>query len=172
MAVAARASVRFTADLDLVVAVPSDAAAENLLRDLLRAGYQLEASLEDERTGRLSTARLRPPGETTDALLVDLLFTACGIEAEIVRDAEMLATGLGILAPIARLGHLIAMKLLARDDRRRPADYDDLERLRAAADARELERAREAVMAIAERGYDRGRDLTADLERLIAFGHP
>ena len=41
--------------------------------------------------------------------------------------------------PVASTGHLIAMKLLARDDRRRPADYDDLRSLAEVATRRRLD---------------------------------
>lgn len=74
LAVAARASVRFTADLDLVVAVDSDEEAEILLRKLLLEGYEIQTALEHGRTGRLAAVRLKPPGETAESLFVDLLF--------------------------------------------------------------------------------------------------
>jgi hypothetical protein len=36
--------------------------------------------------------------------------------------------------PVARIGHLMALKVLARDDRRRPQDFDDLRALRREAE--------------------------------------
>jgi hypothetical protein len=68
--------------------------------------------------------------------------------------------------PVARVGHLIALKLLARDDASRPQDWLDLLALRAVADADELALAAEAVRLIQERSFSRGRDLVAELELL------
>ena len=60
------------------------------------------------------------------------------------------------------------MKILARDDRRRPQDHDDLREMLARADAGELERAMALVHLIAQRGFARGKDLVAELRVLIA----
>lgn len=57
----ARASVRFTRDVDLAVSVTDDAEAEGLLRALATHGYQVVALVEQERTGRIATVRLRTP---------------------------------------------------------------------------------------------------------------
>jgi hypothetical protein len=77
----------------------------------------------------------------------------------------------GLSLPIAATGHLIALKLLARDDQTRPQDLADLRALRAVAGPADLDTAREAVRLISARGFDRGRDLTAaltDIEHLPA----
>lgn len=168
LAVGARSVVRFTADLDLAVAVDSDQEAERLIRRATQAGYELAALLEHEPSGRISTARLRPPGETSESLFVDVLFAASGIEGEVARDAERFSIFEGLTAPIARTGHLIAMKLLSREERRRPTDFDDLDSLLAVADETELARARESVALIVDRGHARGRDLARELEEAIA----
>jgi hypothetical protein len=55
----------------------------------------------------------------------------------------------------------VAMKLLARDDRRRPQDADDLRVLLPLAKATERRRVERAISLIEERGYARGRDLAA-----------
>jgi hypothetical protein len=57
-------------------------------------------------------------------------------------------------------------KLLARDDRRRPADADDLRALAEVAGPGDRELAQRSVALIAERGYSRGRDLAASLAEL------
>lgn len=168
LAVAARAVVRFTADLDLAIAAATDADAEGLLRRLRAAGYEVSSVLEHEPSGRIATVRLRPPGEAAETLFIDLLFAATGIEVEVARSAERLAVFSGVTAPVARTGDLIAMKLLSKDERRRPTDFDDLEALLARADDSELERARKSVRRISERGHARGRNLEAELERRIA----
>lgn len=72
----------------------------------------------------------------------------------------------GLSLPIATTGHLIALKLLARDDQTRPQDLADLRALLAAAAPEDLADARDAVQLISARGYDRGRDLTAALTEL------
>ena len=168
LAVGARAIARFTADLDLAIAAATDADAEGLLRRLQQAGYEVASLLERESSGRIATVRLRPPGETAETFFVDLLFAASGIEIEVARAAEQLTVFPDVTAPVARTGHLIAMKLLSKDERRRPTDFDDLAALIARADGPELDRARESVRRIAERGHARGRDLEAELEREIA----
>lgn len=67
--------------------------------------------------------------------------------------------------PVAKLGHLVALKILAN----RTQDQPDIERLIAAAGLSEIERARRALDLIAERGFarDDGRDLQAELTRWI-----
>jgi hypothetical protein len=57
------------------------------------------------------------------------------------------------------------MKLISRDDERRPQDYQDLRQLSKVADAVEWARAAEAVQLITERGFARRRDLRAALEQ-------
>lgn len=59
------------------------------------------------------------------------------------------------------------MKLLARDDARRPNDLADLNALLAVATADDLELAWAAVTTIAERGFNRDRELAGDLAALI-----
>ena len=69
-------------------------------------------------------------------IVVDLLFASSGIEPEIVAAAQPLEVVAELRVSVARTGHLIAMKLLARDDRHRPADADDLRALATVADPR------------------------------------
>jgi hypothetical protein len=69
--------------------------------------------------------------------------------------------------PVARLGHLIALKVLARDDRTRPQDRVDLAALLTQADAAALGEAREALTLVARRGFQRGRDLLAGLDAAL-----
>lgn len=69
--------------------------------------------------------------------------------------------------PVASIGHLMALKVLARDDRRRPQDFDDLKALLAEAEAHDLEEARMALQLIETRGYHRGRRLLEELDRFV-----
>ena len=168
LAVSARAEPRLTRDVDIAVAVGSDAAAEALVRLLVQRGYQVLAQIEQTATGRLATIRFLSPPAPVGQVVVDLLFASVGIESEVVAAAERIEIAPGLSLPIARTGHLIAMKLLARDDRNRPQDADDLRALRAVATREELSRAAAAVALISKRGFARGRDLPALFDALGA----
>jgi hypothetical protein len=76
----------------------------------------------------------------------------------------------GLHVPIATRAHLIAMKVLARDDRSRPQDFDDLVSLVRGAEPAEIEAARQALDLIAERGFGRARDLRAALAAVLPPG--
>lgn len=162
LAVSAIATPRFTRDIDLALAAPDDTAAETLIHQL---GYPVEATVEQSRAGRLATARLRGP----NAVAVDLLFASSGIEDLVVAQARPLEILPGLILPVARPGHLLALKVLARDDRRRPQDADDLRALLAEASPAELAAAGEALDLIASRGFHRRRNLRAAWERARAL---
>ncbi len=163
-AVSARAEPRFTRDIDAAVMVENDADAEGLVRALVADGYELLAAIEQDETGRLATVRLSsPPG---GEVVVDLLFASSGIEPEIARSAEPTEIVPGLTLPIATTGHLIALKLLARDDQSRPQDLADLRALRAVASPEDLAAADRAARLISSRGFNRGRDLTAALKEV------
>jgi len=123
-AVSARAEPRFTRDIDAAVVVDDDADGEHLVRLLLADRYRVLASVEQDETGRLATVRLSSPLSGGD-VVVDLLFASSGIEPEIVAAAETTEVVPGLRLPIATTGHLIALKLLARDDLERPQDLAD-----------------------------------------------
>jgi hypothetical protein len=159
LAVSARTVPRFTADLDFAVVVADDAAAESLIFRLSTRGFRPQTILERIEGGVIGTARLR---QSATSPIIDLLFAAAGIEAEVVEDAESL-TVLGHGVQVARTGHLIAMKLVSCDDRRRPQDRVDLVQLTRVADEAEWARAEIAVRLIEERGFARGRDLRGAL---------
>jgi predicted nucleotidyltransferase len=164
LAVSARTEPRFTRDVDLAVAVPDDRAAEALVQRFVAEGYRTLALVEQEKTHRLATVRLVLPGHDARGIVADVLFASSGIEPEVVADAEPLRVFPTIVLPVARVGHLIALKLLSRDDAMRPQDHVDLRALFDVADDVEIERARAAVALIAARGFSRGRDLAAMLQ--------
>jgi hypothetical protein len=165
MALAVRASPRQTRDVDVVIAVGNDREAERLVLELRRRGYldKEEGVLEDEVTGRLWTMRLIAPGEEAQGTVVDLLFSPSGIEPEIVDAAERLVISPGLIVPVIRAGHLLALKVLAR----RPQDLRDVQLILEGADPTEVDRARHALETIADRGRARGRDLVGELESLL-----
>jgi predicted nucleotidyltransferase len=160
LAVSARTEPRFTRDLDFAVALTSDADAERYVLSLRHAGYELAAALEQAKRTRLSTVRLRRAGKGP---FIDLLFAATGIEKEIVAAAEPLEIANGAQVEVAQVGHLIAMKLIARDDKLRPQDRADLLALSKVADEVEWARAEAAVRLVEERGFQRARNLVAAL---------
>lgn len=172
LAVSARSEPRTTRDIDVAIAVAGDREAAKVVFALRGRGYLDETVMDHRDVERLSTVRLRRRGEHS-SILVDLLFATAGIEREIVADADLLEVVPGLFAPVARTGHLLALKVLAlRPDRpqERPQDFADIRELLRVADDREIRRAREALTLISRRGYDRGKDLDAAFEdQLLQF---
>lgn len=152
LAVSVRAEPRFTRDVDLAVAVADDSHAEAVVRGLAADGYRPVAAVEQDAVGRLATVRLSPPDDGESGLTVDLLFASSGIEPEIAAAGTPLEVLPGLVVPVARSGHLIALKLLARDDRTRPQDAVDLRALVDVADAAERQLAADGVALIIGRG--------------------
>lgn len=167
LAVSARTSPRFTADVDVAVSVDDDPGAEALVRALLGKEYRLSATVEQDAVERLATARLLTPGQQS-RVVVDVLFASSGIEPEIVRDAEMIEVMRSLPIPTATVGHLLALKILSRDDDTRPQDRADAIALLSVAAPSDLAAAREALKLIAARGFERGRDLGTLLDELIS----
>jgi|CXWL01.1.fsa_nt_gi predicted nucleotidyltransferase len=165
LAVSVRTEPRFTRDADLAVAVATDAEAETLVHRLGGRGFIAHTVLEQHAMGRLATVRLSESSESSGPV-VDLLFASSGIEAELAAEAELLELLPQLVIPVARTGHLIALKVLSRDDERRPQDLVDLRALVRSAAPEELERARHAVKLITQRGFHRGLDLMAGLRDL------
>jgi len=117
--------------------------------------------VEREAVGRIAMARL----VTTVGLSVDLLIASSGIEKEIVSEAETLEVVQGVRLPVARTGHLIALKLLSVAPSRE-TDSADIRNLAAIASEDEWRLADEAVKQIQDRNYARGRNLENELQKL------
>lgn len=164
LAVSARAEPRFTRDVDLAVAVVDDVEAEGRIHRLVAGGFSVDTAVEQTATGRLATVRLRPP--TDPGMFLDLLFASSGIEPEIVARSEPIEVLPGLTVPVAVTGDLIALKLLARDDKERPQDIADLRALVRIAMPADWLVANQSCQDIAARGFNRGRDLVADAEHL------
>lgn len=164
LGVSVHVAPRFTKDVDLAVLVADDAEAERIVSDLAAAGYFVDAVVEQKKTGRLATVRLL--GNGGDGLThVDLLFASSGIEHEIV-DASSLESVTPLLRiPVARPGHLVALKLLAVGHHR-PQDPLDLNALKSVMTDPEWKRAEEAVALIEKRGFHRDRELSKVLAKL------
>lgn len=162
-----RSEPRTTRDVDIAVAVSDDSEAESILRDLVSRGYRSPGGVEQTDTGRLATMRLVPPDSGPLGAIVDLLFATSGIEQDICASADSLEVLDGVVAPVATVGHLIAMKLLSRDDDHRPQDIIDLHALIGVARDSDLEVAAAAVQELESRGFGRGRDLEAALQDAV-----
>lgn len=167
LAVSARAEPRFTRDIDLAVLVKQDKEAESLIKSFVDAGYQILATVEQEAVNRLATARLLPPDEPEEGVIVDLLFASSGIEPEIVKAAERIELFPEVFVKVATASHLIALKVLARDESR-PQDEIDLQSLLTNVSDAEISEAEIALKVVAERGFERGRDLVRHFEQLVS----
>lgn len=167
MAVSAHCEPRFTRDIDVAVLAESDGVAETVVRTFRGAGFEVLALVEQEATGRLATVRLRHTASGDVAPVVDLLFASSGIEPEVIAGAEAIEVLPGLVVPLPRIGHLLALKILSRDDELRPQDIADIRALLAVATEGDIGQAREALSLIEERGFHRGRDLDAALESLL-----
>lgn len=166
IAVSVRTEPRFTRDIDFAVAVDDDAGAEAIVKSLTAKGLRAVTIVEHDVRKRLATVRLASTGGER-GIVTDLLFASSGIEPEIVAAAEPLEAFARVVVPVARIGHLIALKLLARDDTNRPQDAADLRVLIDAADDVEVARAREAIALITARGFHRDRDLRTAFDVML-----
>ena len=95
------------------------------------------------------------------------MFASSGIETEVVAEAEILDLLPHLSMRVATTGHLIALKVLSRDEVTRPQDLVDLRALLRVATEAELDRAGRALALIAARDFHRGRNLIADLNGLL-----
>ena len=158
---------RTTRDLDVVIAVADDRAAERIAFALKGRGYRefpAEPWLERKNWPRLAMVRLLVPGETVSGVVADLLFAFSGIEPEVVAAAERLEISPGFAVPVALPEHLVALKVLAG----RPIDGQDARALLARLDSSARRRIEEAFVLIQQRGYHRGKDLLDELRKVEA----
>lgn len=161
LAVSVHTEPRFTRDVDLAVAVDDDEAAESLVRALVESGWSIHTTLEQDATHRLAAVRLGGREETA-APVADLLFASSGIEREIVEDADEVEVFSGVRMRVARIAHLIVLKLLAVDEGR-PQDDADLAALLGVSSPEDRDQVRRLAGLVTERGYARDRDLLAML---------
>ena len=115
------AEARSTKDVDFAVSVPSEAAADEVVRQMQSSGFLLR-SLFQRNDGALATARLTLGQIPTRC---DLLFSTSGLEGMVVEGAVIHEVTPGTHAPVITRPHLIAMKLVAA----RPQDLIDIEAL-------------------------------------------
>jgi len=163
LAVGVRARPRTTLDVDFAVAVATDEEAEAIAFELQRHGYELFDVVEQTVKKRLATARFRRAGDVAAPEFIDLLFASSGIEPEVVAAADSIEILPKVTMPVAQRGHLLGLKVLAHDDRRRPQDRLDIMALLAVATDADLRRAHEAVALITARGFHRDKALSDEL---------
>ena len=163
MGVSIRGEVRFTRDVDLAIAVSTDDETERLVRRLGAIGYTAIATVEHETRQRLATVRLRSPS----GIVLDLLAASSGIEAEVVARAEPVTIEGAGTVPVARAEELLALKVLSMGDAR-PQDRMDATSLLAVNPTLDLAVVRALLTEIHGRGFDRGQDLHAKLDALLA----
>jgi hypothetical protein len=162
LAVSVRGEVRFTRDVDVVVAVADDSEAEQLVFALRAAGYRPGATVEHRRHGRLASARLMSPA----GVVVDLLFASCGIEQEIAARATRVELPLVGSIPVARAEELLSMKVLSMTNARLQDELDARRLLQLAPV--DLHTVRANLRLITERQYHRDQDLDAKLATLLS----
>lgn len=156
LAVSARATPRFTGDVDFAVWVADDRKAERLVVAMQNAGFMPITVMEDRRDRRLATVRFK-----SGLHVADLLFRFTGIESDIVRGATLRPIIGGFSTRVASVGHLLAMKIQAG----RTKDLLDVESLLSVATAGDRLVAVAAVRKMVRLGNDEGRDLMSELER-------
>lgn len=166
LAVSFRTIERATRDVDLAVEVTSDQHAESVIRALRRSGFIPVELLQRRNSSAISTVRLLSaefPG-----VYLDLLFSACGIEAEVVLSATPIEILPGLHIPTASLPALVAMKVLSCGNKNRSQDLLDLEHLISDATASELSQAEVLVNLMVSRGFGADRDLRQIYLDLVA----
>lgn len=169
LAYGARAEPRFTRDIDFTIAVSNEDEAEQVTGYLIRCGYFPEMELANRHTGALATFRMRhkrPSGDADQSPYIDLLFSHCGIEKEIVDAATVTEPVAGLQVPTATVPHLIAMKVLSESDRRLQ-DRIDLQNLIAVATQDDLALVPSLLMLIDQRGFANGKDLQSIFEKFL-----
>lgn len=175
LAYGARAEPRFTRDIDLTLIADTEEQAEHITGQLIRAGYIPEMEIANRHTGALATFRMRYrrplagiPVEQSP--FIDLLFSHCGIEREIISAATPTEPFPGITLPTATVPYLIAMKVLSESDRRLQ-DRIDLQNLIAVATQEDLDIVPGLLDLIDQRGFANDKDLQAVFNRLLAEHH-
>jgi len=168
-AVILRAESRSTRDLDVVLAVSGEREAEVLVRSLHMRGYRdhPKGGMIEGTDGRLATVRLVSPPLEEDEVgsEIDLLIACTGVEAEVVAAATPMEIMPGVMIPVARIGHLIALKVLAG----RLKDVEHIHVLVREMGIEDLRIAQETVDLIERRGFQENpeRNLLVELGKLL-----
>lgn len=173
LAVSLRTEPRFTRDIDFAVATASEAEAEAVLSVLIRYDYRTIAKLNRMSGQKLFVMRMAPPGanagdiDSEEAPIIDLLFTASGIESEVVETATPLEVIPGTIVRVGTTASLLAMKLVSVRRTRRN-DAVDIQALLGVAGPDEIAAARHLLRLVASRGYGDEKKLLRLLDRYRA----
>ena len=122
-------------------------------------GWQTISVLEQEATGRLATVRFLSPAAGEAKASTDLLFCSSGIEVETVEQSEAIEVFPGFTVPVARTPHLLAMKVLAANERDRPQDIADIQSLLRESSPEDRKTTDQLLSLIERRGTNRGKAL-------------
>jgi predicted nucleotidyltransferase len=163
------AEPRTTKDIDVVVAIDSEQAMDQLKGFLASKGYSSPSILMHTQPTRRMGWRVLLASPRCGDVPLDILSNACGIEHQITQHAVKLEVLPGVWLPVAALGHLIAMKVLSQHDVSRLQDRVDLMALLRVAQPQDIEFAKVALLEIAQAGYSSGRNLVEELEKTIVY---
>jgi len=112
----------------------------------------------------LATVRfISPPVQGGSGSAIDLLITSSGVEQEVVAGADLLEILPQVWIPVARSGHLLALKVLAG----RPKDLIDIHSLLREIDPAEFQLAWDTLALIEQRGFHRDKQLAVEFEKII-----
>jgi len=145
LAVGVYGEPRTTKDIDIAVVVANKAEQEALVNEFVKRGYGPPQLLWHAMPAHKLGNRLQVRGNVPNPTVVDLLFSSSGIENEVVTRAQKLEVFPGLEIPVASRGHLIAMKVLSKDDFDRIRDNSDLQQLVNGASEIDLDEARAAL---------------------------
>lgn len=163
LAISAQTDPRFTEDIDISLFLPTDNEVERLIFTLQRKGWRAETILEQTYFDKDIIATVRFLTPKSPNIHVDILFASSGIEKEIIEQAEVIEIFQGIEIPIARIGHLLALKILSESPER-PRDTQDIKNLISFATEEDILLAKESCTLISKRGFHRQRDLAQLLD--------
>jgi hypothetical protein len=168
LAYSVHAEPRTTRDIDVAMAVSSEE-IDRIAEMLVGWGYGEKQLLMQSGPVRRLGVRVMVPSRLPYSIPLDLLSSSCGIEGEIVRGAITIELLPSLFVPVASLGHLLAMKLLSQDDFERVRDKADANALMMRAAPEDIECARRALQLMTERGFNRDKNLAAELSSCLSL---
>ena len=164
LAVSFRTLERATKDIDIAIAVDSDATAEKLIREFSQLDFQPATLLENKLHKRISTVRLL--SNESPNVFVDILFSTSGIEKEVCDSAEKIEILPDLELKVATLASLIAMKVLSSTNIKRKQDILDLSNLISDASSEDLQESKHLISLIESRNYNEGFNLSEIFKKL------
>lgn len=162
-AVILRAESRSTHDLDVVLAVSGEREADRAVLGLRGYGDHPKQPMLVKDGRVLGVRLLSPQLDEDERAIVDVLTDCAGIDQEIVAAAEALEVLPNVFIPVAQPEHLIALKILAG----RPQDLEDIRVLFREVGIVKLPAVHQALQLIEVRGFSEGKDLPAELAKLL-----